>query len=117
MAIELSRFVGVRFHPDVHARLAKRASDDCISVGALIRRACEAALEIPSPQPPSRSVPDQGLINQLSRVGNNLNQQTRVLHQIHHQRQIPQAEAIFEHLTAVEEVLQELSRAVAEARR
>ena len=117
MAIELSRFVGVRFHPDVHARLLKVARKEQISVGAVIRWACELALEIPPPSPPSRSVPDQGLINQLSRVGNNLNQQTRVLHQIRYRRQVPQAEAIFERLAQVQGVLEELSRAVSEAGR
>ncbi len=117
MAIKLSRFVGVRFHPDLYARLEKRAREERKPVGSVVRKACETALGLPPQQPPSRSLQDMSLLNQLARIGNNLNQQTRALHQLRHRELSPDFGALRGALGEVQELLEQVSTQVAEANR
>ncbi len=111
MPIELSRHVGVRFKPDDHRRLERQAKALGLSLSSLIRA---AALGIP-PARPRRALADRGLMNQLSRVGNNLNQQTRVLHQLKHRGLMPDAAPVLDALADTRRVLRELKRRVVEA--
>ncbi len=113
----LSRISSVRFHPDVFAQLEKRARDAQEPVGAVIRKACEVALGLPPPQPPSRSIPDMSLLNQLIRIGNNLNQETRALHQLRHRELSPDFAALRRVLEEVQQLLERVSAQVAEANR
>ena len=113
MTTRLSRFVGVRFKPDDYERLDKKAKELGTNVSGLIR---SAALDVP-PAPPRRRLADKDLINQLSRLGNNLNQQTRLLHQLRHRDLLPETAPVLAVLEDVRELLDEVSRSVAEAAR
>ncbi len=117
MATNLSRIFPVRFRPDFYERLEERARDEQKPVGAVIRAACEVALGLPPPQPPSRSLSDMSLLNQLARIGNNLNQQTRALHQLRHRQLSPDFAALRVVLEEVQQLLERVSTQVAEANR
>ncbi len=117
MATKLSRIFPVRLHPDFYAQLEKRAREERKPVGAVIRKACEVALGLPPPQPPCRSLRDMGLLNQLVRIGNNLNQQTRALHQLRHRELSPDFAALLGVLGEVQQLLEEVTAQVAEANR
>ncbi len=117
MAAKLSRIFPVRFHPDFYAVLEKRAREERKPVGAVIRTACEVVLGLPPQQPPSRSLRDMGLLNQLARIGNNLNQQTRALHQLRHRKLAPDLGALRDVLEEVQQLLEQVSTQVAEANR
>ncbi len=52
------------------------------------------------------------LVRQLIRVGNNLNQQTRLLHLLKHRGELPEAEALLATLQEVEALLRSVSRQV-----
>ncbi len=111
MPIELSRFVGVRFRPDDYRQLEEKAAAAGVTVSDLIRH---AALGLP-PAPRRRQLADQDLINQLSRVGNNLNQQTRLFHQLQYRELLPEGAAVLAALEDIRRLLAVVSRAVAEA--
>ncbi len=113
MPIKLSRFVGVRFKPDDYQQLEQIAKGLGTTVSDLIRH---AALGVPPP-PRRRQLADQDLINQLSRLGNNLNQQTRLLHQLHYRDLPPDTAPVLDVLLEVRDLLNEVSRSVAEAAR
>ena len=117
MTAKLSRIFPVRFQPDFYAQLEKRAREERKPVGAVIRKACEVALGLPPQQPPSRSLPDMSLLNQLVRIGNNLNQQTRALHQLRHRELSPDFGALRGVLEEVQQLLEQVSTQVAEANR
>ena len=111
MAIELKHRVTVRFRPDDYRRLERKAKNSGTTVSGLIR---DAALDLP-PAPRRRRLADQDLINQLSRVGNNLNQQTRLLHQLRHRDLLPETAPVLAALRDVRKLLEAVARAVAEA--
>ncbi len=113
MPSELSRFVGVRFRPDDYRQLEQKAIGAGATVSAFLRA---AALGAPPPVRRRRLV-DQDLLNQLSRLGNNLNQQTRIFHQLRHRGLLPESAAVLELLEELRDLLGEVSRAVAEASR
>ncbi len=113
MATELDRVVTVRFKAaDLHA-LKGLALKSGANVSELIRH---AALKLP-PVPARRTLVDRDLINQLSRLGNNLNQQTRLLHQLHYRDLPPELAPVLALLQDVRDLLREVARAVAEAAR
>lgn len=111
MPIELSRFVGVRFKPDDYRLLEEKARQAGMTVSGLLRH---AALGLPV-TPRRRQLADQELINQLSRLGNNLNQQTRLFHQLQHRDLLPERATVLATLEDVRLLLNRVSRAVAEA--
>ncbi len=111
MAIELDKVVAVRFKATDHRLLKARALKFGVTVSALIRA---AALGL-RPVRPRRDLVAQELINQLSRIGNNLNQHSHVLHLMNVRGDFPQADTILDRLAEVQGVLQEVSSAVAEA--
>ena len=111
MAIELDKIVAVRFRTQDHLKLKARAKERGLLVSELVR---DAALGVP-PAPPRRTLVAEDLINQLSRVGNNLNQQSRVLHRMDKRGDLPHAKAVLARLDEVEKVLVDLSCAVADA--
>ncbi len=111
MPIELSRVVGVRFKPDDYRHLEWQAKALGVTVSRLIR---DAALGLPT-KPPRHRLADLELLNQLSRYGNNLNQQTRVLHQLKHRGLAPETAPVLAALEDTQRVLQEVKRRVAEA--
>ncbi len=117
MPSRLSRIFPVRFHPDIVVRLEERALEERKSVGAVIRNACEVALDLPPQQSPSRSLPDMSLLNQLARIGNNLNQSTRALHQLRHRGLAPDFAELRRVLEEVQQLLEQVSAQVAEANR
>ncbi len=113
MSIKLSRFVGVRFKPDDYQRLEAKAEALGITVSDLLRA---AALGVPA-APRRRRLADQDLINQLSRLGNNLNQQTRLLHQLRHRNLLPETAPVLGLLEEVRTLLVKVSQSVAEVAR
>ena len=113
MAIELDKIVAVRFKAADHRLLKDRALERGITVSALIRA---AALGV-SPAYRRRDLVGQKLINQLSRVGNNLNQHSHVLHLMNHRGELPHAETIFERLDEVRSILLKLATTIAEVSR
>ncbi len=116
MPTELSRFVGVRFKPDDFGRLEEKAEGLGTTVSGLLRAAALAALLEPPPLPNHQLV-DQDLINQLSRLGNNLNQQTRLFHQLRYRGLLPEAADALALLKEIRDLVNKVSRAVAEASR
>ncbi len=111
MAIELNKVVAVRFKAADYRLLKARALELGITVSALIRA---GALGL-RPVPRRRNPIAHELINQLSRIGNNLNQHSHVLHRMDQRGDLPQAATILDRLAEVEGILLEVSSAVAEA--
>ena len=111
MAIKLSRFVGVRFEPDDYRRLERVAARLGQPVSQVIR---DAATGVRA-KPRRRALADEDLINQLSRIGNTLNQQTRLLHQLRYRDLIPETAPVLAVLEDVRDLLREVSRRLAEA--
>lgn len=111
MPIELSKRVGVRLKPDDYKRLQSRAADHGLTVSDLIRA---AALDVPA-APARRRIADQDLINQLSRIGNNLNQLTRLMHKLTHRGVVPETAPVLAVLEDVREHLDDVAQRVAEA--
>ena len=111
MALELDKVVTVRFKAADYRALRHQAVERGETLSDLLRR---AALGLP-PAPVRRRKPiDQELINQLSRLGNNLNQQTRLFHQLRYRGLLPETAALLDLLEAVRDLLEKVSRAVAE---
>ncbi len=109
MPIELSRKVTIRLSPEVYGRLAAVASQTQRTVSDVVRCAVEDL-----PVRPRRQDRHLGeLIRQLARIGNNLNQQSRVLHLLKHRGDLPDGEALLATLKRVQETLQTVSRQVA----
>ena len=111
MPIELRHRVTIRFSQEVYARLRRVARASQRTVSDVVRHAVEGL-----PLRPRRW--NQGhddLARQLARIGNNLNQQTRILHLLKHRGDLPDLEAILSMLGQVEDTLQSVSRSVAEA--
>ncbi len=113
MAIVLNKIVAVRFKVVDHQALEDRALERGITLSALVR---SAALGI-RPTGRRRDLVAQNLINQLSRVGNNLNQHSHVLHRMDQRGDLPHAETVLDRLAEVQVVLTEVSFAVGEASR
>ncbi len=113
MAIELDKVVTVRFKAADYCALRHQASTRDETLSDLLRR---AALGLP-PAPARRTPIDRDLINQLSRLGNNLNQQTRLFHQLRYRGLLPETAPVLALLKEVRDLLEEVSRAVAEAAR
>ncbi len=111
MAIELNKVVAVRFKADDHRLLKDRALERGLTVSELVR---SAALGVP-PVHRRRDLVAQELINQLSRVGNNLNQHSHVLHLMELRGDLPRADTILDRVAEVQGILLKLSIAVAEA--
>ena len=111
MPIKLTHRVGVRFDAGDHRRLEQKAQSLGLTVSQLIR---QAALDLPAP-PRRRSLVDSALIQELSRIGNNLNQQTRLLHQLSHRGLNPETAPVLAVLEEVRDLLAEVSRRVTEA--
>lgn len=111
MAIELDKIVPVRFKREDHRKLKARAAERGVTLSALVR---DAALGVRAAAPRRRLVA-RDLVNQLSRVGNNLNQHSRVLHRMDKRGDLPHAKAVLARLAEVEKVLIDLSCAVADA--
>ncbi|MCP3960549.1 MAG: MobC family plasmid mobilization relaxosome protein [bacterium] len=113
MAIDLEKRVTVRFTAADYQALKERALEDRAPVSELIRH---AALKLPA-LPARRPLVDRDLINQLSRLGNNLNQLTRLMHQLHHRGLLPDLAPVLAVLQEVRDLHHEVARAVAEAAR
>ncbi len=111
MAIELNKVVAVRFKAEDHQRLKDRALERGITVSELVRA---TALGV-RPARRRRDLVAQELITQLSRVGNNLNQHSHVLHLMDQRGDLPRADTILDRLAEVQGIMIELSIAVAEA--
>ncbi len=113
MPIKLSRFVGVRFAPDAYRQLEGKAKELGVPVSDVIRAAVLGVRATPS----RHWLADQELINHLSRIGNNLNQQTRLLHQLQYRGLAPDTAQVLAAVEEVRELLVEVARSVAEAAR
>ena len=111
MSIELRHRITVRIPPDVHARLRSIASASERTVSDVVRHAVEGVSVRPRQQMRGR----RELIRQLNRIGNNLNQQTRLLHLLRHRGDLPDLEAILMVLGQVEATVLSVSRRVAQA--
>ena len=108
MPIELSRRITVRFSPEVYARLEATAGQTERTVSDIVRHAVEG---LPLRPRRHRGEHDE-LIRQLVRIGNNLNQETRVLHLLKHRGDLPDAEVLLSTLKEVEGVLRSISQRV-----
>ncbi len=108
MSIELARRVTVRFSPKAYARLEAIAGQTQRTISDVVRHAVEG---LPV-RPRRRRRGNDALVRQLIRVGNNLNQQTRVLHLLKHRGELPEAEALLTTLKEVEATLRSVSRQV-----
>jgi len=75
-SMQLPRRITVRFSPEVYARLATVAGRTKRTLSDVVRHAVEGVPLHPRRQHRGHD----SLIHQLIRVGNNLNQQTRLLH-------------------------------------
>ncbi len=113
MLIELDKIVAIRFKAEDHRRLKRRALEHGITLSALVRA---LALGV-RPVHRQRDLVAQELINQLSRVGNNLNQHSHVLHLMNLRGDLPHAETILERLREVHGILLKLAAAIAEVPR
>ena len=112
MPIELSRRVTIRLSPEDYERLAAVAGETDRSVSDVVRRAV-----VDLPIRPRRIAADhQELIHQLTRIGNNLNQETRVLHLLKHRGDLPDADALLATLEQVQDTLRSVAREVARPR-
>lgn len=109
MPIELSRKVTIRLSPEVYERLAAVASETQRTVSDVVRHGVEGL--------PIRPRRQDGhldeVIRQLARVGNNLNQQSRILHLLKHRGDLPDGDALLATLGKVQDTLQSVSRQVA----
>ncbi len=111
MAVELNKIVAIRFKAEDHRRLKRRAHERGITLSDFVRA---AALGV-GPRHRRHDLVARTVINQLSRVGNNLNQHSRVLHVMNLRGQLPRAEALFQRLDEVEAILLRLAVDLAEA--
>ncbi len=106
MPIDLCRRITVRLSPEVYARLETVAGRTERTVSDVVRHAVEGLPVHPRRQ--SRA--HEALIRQLIRVGNNLNQQTRILHLLKHRGDLPDAGVLLATLKEVKAVLRSVSR-------
>ena len=109
MSIELCHRITVRFSPEVYARLVTVAGQTERTVSDVVRHAVEGL----SVRPRRQGRQHAELIHQLIRLGNNLNQQTRVLHLLKHRGNLPDAQVLLSTLKEVEGVLRSISQRVA----
>ncbi len=108
MPIELCRRITVRLSPEIYARLETVAGETQRTVSDVVRHAVEGL-----PVSPRRLGREHdALIRQLIRVGNNLNQQTRLLHVLKHRGHLPDIEVLLAALKDVECTLRSISRSV-----
>ena len=112
MPIELSHRITVRLSPEVFARLETLAGQTQRTVSDIVRHAVEG---LPV-RPRRRSRGHDDLIRQLVRIGNNLNQQTHLLHLLKHRGDLPDAEGLLATLEQVRGALQTVSRQVSSDR-
>lgn len=110
MPIELCHRITVRISPDAFVRLQAIASESQRTVSDVVRHAVEGLPVRPRRQ--SRSHDD--LIRQLIRIGNNLNQQTRLLHLFKHRGDLPDLETLLATLEQVKGTLRLVSGRVKE---
>ncbi len=108
MPIELCRRITVRFSPEVYARLETVAGQTERTVSDVVRHAVEG---LPV-HPRRRGRRHDDLIHQLIRVGNNLNQQTRLLHVLKHRGNLPDVEVLLATLKEMKGMLRSISRRV-----
>ena len=111
MTVQLDKVVTIRFKAADYCALRDRAHGAGNTISDVIRA---AVLGLPPPRR-RRQLADKELLNQLSRLGNNLNQQTRLLHQLRHRGLPPEIAAVRAVLEEVRALLGEVSRSVAEA--
>ena len=108
MPSELIRRITIRVSPEVYDRLATVAAETRRTVSDVVRH----ALERRPIRHRRRERPHGELIRQLVRVGNNLNQQTRLLHLLRHRGDLPDAEALLATLEEVQATLKSVSSEV-----
>ena len=90
MPNELCRKITIRLSPETHARVKEVAARAQRTISDVVR----SSLEGVPVRSRRRDDQLQELGRQLVRIGNNLNQQTRVLHQLKHQGLLPDAEIL-----------------------
>ncbi len=111
MSIDLCRRITVRLSPEVYARLETVAGQTERTVSDVVRHAVEG-LPI---RPRRQSREHDALIRQLIRVGNNLNQQTRLMHQLKHRGHLPDFDVLLATLKEVDQTLRSISGRVGRA--
>ncbi len=101
MPSELCRRITVRVSPKAYACLETVAGQTQRTVSDVVRHAVEGL----AVRPRRQSRKDAALIRQLIRVGNNLNQQTRLLHMLKHRGDLPACEVLLATLEELEGML------------
>ncbi len=106
MPTELSHRITVRLSPEIYARLETVAGQTERTVSDVVRHAVEGLAVRPRRQYRERDA----LVQQLIRVGSNLNQMTRLMHLLRHRGGFPDAEVLLATLREVEGTVRSLSR-------
>ncbi len=112
MPIELCRKVTIRLAPEAYARLEEVAARTKRTVSDVVRRSLEG-LPVRARR---RDDHLQELARQLTRVGNNLNQQTRVLHQLKHRGFLPDDDVLLATLQELRGTVDSISRRLRSSR-
>ena len=105
MPNELIKRITVRVSPHAYERLAAIARETQRTVSDVVRH----ALERRPIRGRRRERRNTDLVRQLIRVGNNLNQLTRLLHLLKHRGDLPDAQALLATLEKVQATLQSVS--------
>ncbi len=108
MPTELAHRITVRISPEAYARLASVAGQTQRTVSDVVRHAVEGL----AVRPRRQRREEGALIQQLIRIGSNLNQVTRLLHLLRHRGDLPDLEPLLTTLQEVKEILRATSRHV-----
>ncbi len=101
MPNDLSHRITVRLSPEVYAHLEVVTGQTGRTVSDVVRLAVQGL----AVRPQRLSREREELIRQLIRVGNNLNQQTRLLHLFKHRGDLPDCEVLLATLERLEGML------------
>ncbi len=101
MSKDLSRRVTVRFSPEIYAHLEAVAGRTERTVSDVVRLSVQGV----AVRPLRRKQERQELVRQLLRIGNNLNQETRLLHLLKHRGEFPDSEILLATLQEVAVIL------------
>ena len=110
MPIELTHTLTFRLGSELYEQIERAAELNHLTLSEVIRQRLDG-LEI---RPRRRVVADEQLLRQLVRIGSNLNQQTRALHQMSHRQLPPNTQALIEAVQATQQLLQQVSQRVEE---
>ncbi len=105
VSTDLARRITVRLSPEVYTRLESVAGQTQRTVSDVVRHAVEGL----AVRPLQQRRENDAVIHQLIRLGNNLNQQTRLLHLLRHRGHLPDPEVLLATLREVQGAVQSLS--------